>query len=171
MIRKSPIYRTSFPTWFYRTWYETCSVGNPFNSTTKRIDWTAHESFISIHITSEIAIQKFEWIVIWSGFFCGSTTMISLQRIPNIAGPLFPEEKSHKRHPRQNLNTSVVPITWKKTPYDIWYSTVDGWNPAPVNNGINYLSTGAGFQPSTVCPTHTTEESSTAGRAVPWPNC
>ena len=34
--------------------------------------------------------------------------------------------------------------------------TVDGRNPAPwdvqnhVNNGINYLSTGAGFQPSTV---------------------
>ena len=36
--------------------------------------------------------------------------------------------------------------------------TVDGRNPAPpemqknpVNNGINYLSTGAGFLPSTVC--------------------
>ena len=38
------------------------------------------------------------------------------------------------------------------------FGTVDGWNPAnhpgwcwnPVNNGINYLSAGAGFQPSTV---------------------
>lgn len=100
MIRKSPRYRTSFPTWFYRTWYETCSVGNPFNSTTTtRIDWTAHESFLSIHITSEIAIQKFEWIVIWSGFFCGSTTMISLQRIPNIAGPLFPEDMRSQKTP------------------------------------------------------------------------
>ena len=35
--------------------------------------------------------------------------------------------------------------------------TVDGWNPVnhlgcknPINNGINYLSSGAGFQPSTV---------------------
>ena len=37
--------------------------------------------------------------------------------------------------------------------------TVDGWNLAPpgmyetpINNGIHYLSTGAGFQPSTVHP-------------------
>ena len=44
--------------------------------------------------------------------------------------------------------------------YDWWWSllTVDGRNPAittwdvknPVNNGINCLSTGAGFLPSTV---------------------
>ena len=32
---------------------------------------------------------------------------------------------------------------WKKS-----YTTLDGWN--PVNNGINHLSTGAGFLPSTV---------------------
>ena len=35
--------------------------------------------------------------------------------------------------------------------------TVDGWNPTPpgtINNGKNYLSTGAGFQPSTVSPCH-----------------
>ena len=29
-------------------------------------------------------------------------------------------------------------------------STLDGWN--PINNGINHLSTGAGFLPSTVYP-------------------
>ena len=32
---------------------------------------------------------------------------------------------------------------WKKS-----YTTLDGWN--PINNGINHLSTGAGFLPSTV---------------------
>ena len=34
---------------------------------------------------------------------------------------------------------------WKKS-----CTTLDGWN--PINNGINHLSTGAGFLPSTVCP-------------------
>ena len=33
---------------------------------------------------------------------------------------------------------------WKKS-----CTTLDGWN--PINNGINHLSTGAGFLPSTVC--------------------
>ena len=32
---------------------------------------------------------------------------------------------------------------------EIQLTTWDVWN--PINNGINYLSTGAGFQPSTVC--------------------
>ena len=34
---------------------------------------------------------------------------------------------------------------WKKS-----CTTLDGWN--PINNGINHLSTGAGFLPSTVSP-------------------
>ena len=33
---------------------------------------------------------------------------------------------------------------WKKS-----CTTLDGWN--PINNGINHVSTGAGFLPSTVC--------------------
>ena len=33
---------------------------------------------------------------------------------------------------------------------EIWLTTQHVWN--PINNGINYLSTGAGFQPSTVVP-------------------
>ena len=36
---------------------------------------------------------------------------------------------------------------WRKS-----CTTWDGWNPR--NNGINHLSTGAGFPPSTVVPTH-----------------
>ena len=35
---------------------------------------------------------------------------------------------------------------WKKS-----CTTLDGWN--PINNGVNHLSTGAGFLPSTVCHT------------------
>ena len=41
-------------------------------------------------------------------------------------------------------------------PYYCWWlkscTTWDVWN--PINNGKNYLSTGAGFQPSTVGPEH-----------------
>ena len=37
----------------------------------------------------------------------------------------------------------VLYCGWKKS-----CTTLDGWN--PINNGINYLSTGAGFLPSTV---------------------
>ena len=41
---------------------------------------------------------------------------------------------------------AIKPLTycgWKKS-----CTTLDGWN--PINNGINHLSTGAGFLPSTV---------------------
>ena len=41
-----------------------------------------------------------------------------------------------------NLNSGVRNCWWLKS-----CTTWDVWN--PINNGINYLSTGAGFQPST----------------------
>ena len=44
-------------------------------------------------------------------------------------------------------------LGWTCTTYCGWKkscTTLDGWN--PINNGINHLSTGAGFLPSTVYP-------------------
>ena len=42
-------------------------------------------------------------------------------------------------------------ISWCMTWYCGWKKscTTDGWN--PIDNGMNHLSTGAGFLPSTVC--------------------
>ncbi len=49
-------------------------------------------------------------------------------------------------------------------------TTWDVWN--PINNGINYLSTGAGFQPSTVGmvvePTHLNKTNSQIGSSPIW---
>ena len=55
-----------------------------------------------------------------------------------------------------------------KTTYCWWLkscTTWDVWN--PINNGINYLSTGAGFQPSTVAPKHLTQGTSFRFNAMP----
>ncbi len=54
------------------------------------------------------------------------------------------------------LLTGGVPHSLQSNVWTLWYycwwlkscTTWDVWN--PINNGINYLSTGAGFQPSTV---------------------
>ena len=50
------------------------------------------------------------------------------------------------------LKEGIKPTSWKLMEYGGWKkscTTWDGWN--PMNNGINHLSTGAGFLPSTVC--------------------
>ena len=60
----------------------------------------------------------------------------------------------------KNSNVESFDFDWKiyLMIFNSQLTTVDGWNPAPpgmvqknpINNGKNYLSTGAGFQPSTV---------------------
>ena len=56
---------------------------------------------------------------------------------------------------RHHTNKESTQHFFQKVLIDRWYcgwkkscTTLDGWN--PINNGINHLSTGAGFLPSTV---------------------
>ena len=44
---------------------------------------------------------------------------------------------------------TIVPTIWTYCGWKKSCTTLDGWNPS--NNGINHISTGAGFLPSTVC--------------------
>ena len=65
-----------------------------------------------------------------------------------------------EKNPLCSLLSSLIVLMsrcYKWSSINKWYSgwkksctTLDGWN--PMNNGINHLSTGAGFLPSTVCP-------------------
>ncbi len=54
--------------------------------------------------------------------------------------------------PLTEIATAVCSISISPSVSWVQRDTVDGRNPVwnPINNGINYLSTGAGFQPSTV---------------------
>ncbi len=101
MMRKSPRYPTSSPTGFYLLIWDLLAILStplvPKESTEQHMNhaycwWLKsctiiiiykvsyipggaifQPSTLSFHITSEIAIQKFEWIVIWRGFSFGST--------------------------------------------------------------------------------------------------
>ena len=64
----------------------------------------------------------------WPPFRCGEAWQAGNRR---IEGP--------------RIRTGNHYCWWKKS-----CTTLDGWN--PINNGINHLSTGAGFLPSTVVP-------------------
>ena len=72
----------------------------------------------------------------------------SLQPLPKHL-PICLEQQKHPK--------TIILGKWEKNPkpelYCWWLkscTTWDVWN--PINNGIYYLSTGAGFQPSTVWP-------------------
>ena len=63
--------------------------------------------------------------------------------------PRLPAPVAERRRPGAEIlgifNGERGKLLWLE---EILYITLDGWN--PLNNGINHLSTGAGFLPSTV---------------------
>ena len=73
-----------------------------------------------------------------------------------VSSAMLGELHSGKLTVRHGKSTMLMVFTRKKFGifpcYYCWWlkscTTWDVWN--PINNGINYLSTGAGFQPSTV---------------------
>ena len=65
--------------------------------------------------------------------------VIYKRRIMAVAGGLVGDKKCYCVH-----HVDLYSYCWWLKPCTTW----DVWN--PKNNGINYLSTGAGFQPSTV---------------------
>ena len=79
--------------------------------------------------------------------FRGQTSDFVFQELESEHLTVMPVQ-SNESHPKELRSTPKLRV-----------ATVDGWNLAnhlgwswnPINNGINYLSTGAGFQPSTVC--------------------
>ena len=92
-----------------------------------------------------------QWSPCWAHLFTRSNIHLPHKH------PAVGIHESYIKTPSRKLRSSEIFSYWNGLIHQYcWWkkscTTWDVWN--PINNGINYLSAGAGFQPSTVVPTN-----------------